>query len=394
MFSNLLANFKSNFAYRIAMDAKSKQIDYDAIPSPFKLGELVLADFDGFSQWWPSVICPDFSTKEPRYTRVKKLMMMGKARGPFRFYHVQWIGLDHKVAWIPKYRLSACNDEMLQTSSESLTDKKTRKAYLKFLGKTNEERVEICRVRFETFDAFKDQPSSSKLVEVVDAEICDLKTYDLDLKFQLQRLKDNFEQFVNSQNQNRPLTEQESGSNNEDQAPSNAEQNNAAKIQEENDQLKNELKILKESQNEIKKSFQDLKNIVMSFKQNKPRNEQETNYDNENTENENQISTNTENTEESDSENLFGFEQPLKKIKLEDQSEEIRKLKQVNKNLKEGNSQLQKEVAKLTKANEDYERVQNQNETVLKNLKEENLKLHKEILDLKYVHHGSKSGPF
>ena len=124
------------------------------------------------------------------------------------------------------------------------------------------------------------------------------------------------------------------------------------------------------------------------------RNEQETNYDNENTENENQISTNTENTEESDSENLFGFEQPLKKIKLEDQSEEIRKLKQVNKNLKEGNSQLQKEVAKLTKANEDYERVQNQNETVLKNLKEENLKLHKEILDLKYVHNGSKSGPF
>ena len=164
MFSNLLANFKSNFAYRLAMDSKSKHIDYDAIPSPFKLGDLVLADFDGFSQWWPSVICPDFGSVLQKYTRVRKLMTRGKARGPFRFYHVQWIGLDHKVAWIPKYRLTACSDEMLQTSSESLTNVKTRKAYLKFVGKAMKKWLKfvksdmkhliVSKIKHQTFSCF------------------------------------------------------------------------------------------------------------------------------------------------------------------------------------------------------------------------------------------------
>ena len=167
------------------------------------------------------------------------------------------------------------------------------------------------------------------------------------------------------------------------QQPANAEQNLVTKVQEENDQLKNELKILKESQNELKKSFQDLTDLVMSQNQNKPQNDQETTSNNGSVENENQNSAGSDNTDEPYFENPFEFERPLKKIKLEDQSEEIQKLNQVIKDLKEGNLKLQKEVAKLSKANDDYEEVQKQNEAIIKNLKEENLKLHQEILDLK-----------
>ena len=86
-------------------------------------------------------------------------------------------------------------------------------------------------------------------------------------------------------------------------------------------------------------------------------------------------------------ENPFGFEETPKKIKLEDQSEEIERLNHVINDLKEGNLNLQKEVAKLSKANNDYEEVQKQNEATVKKLKEENLKIHQEsqviIKDLK-----------
>ena len=339
------------------MDAKSKQVNQDTIhPSPFNLGELVLADFEGNNQWRPSVICPNFGSGD-RYTEVKKLKKRGRDRGLFRFYHVQWIGHNFRRAWLPSYLLRPYNSEVLQTTSESLTDKKTKKAFQKFVGKTNEEMVEICRVKYETFDSFKQDPSNSKLVEVVDAEILDLKTDDIDLKFQLKRLRDNFEQYVNSQNQNKPQNEQECELNNKNQDPVNAEQYLVTKVQEENDQLKNELKILKESLNELKKSFQDLKELVMSQDQNKPQNEQET-TNNENVENENKKYARSDNTDELVFENPFEFEKPLKKIKLEDQSEEIQKLNQVIKDLKEGNLKLQTENIKLSKANDDYEEVE------------------------------------
>ena len=61
--------------------------------------------------------------------------------------------------------------------------------------------------------------------------------------------------------------------------------------------------------------------------------------------------------------NPYGFEEPLKKIKLEDQSEEIQKLNQIIKDLKEDN---QKQAQ------------------IIKNLKEDNLKLQKENGNLKY----------
>ena len=46
---------------------------------------------------------------------------------------------------------------------------------------------------------------------------------------------------------------------------------------------------------------------------------------------------------------------------------------------------LSEENATLSKANDEYEEKQVQNEAIVKNLKKDNLKLHQEILDLKYV---------
>ena len=119
----------------------------------------------------------------------------------------------------------------------------------------------------------------------------------------------------------------------------------------------------------LMESFDGVKKIVFTQDHNQPQKEQKT---------------------DSNLNNPYGFEEPLKKIKLEDQSEEIQKLNQVIKDLKEGNLKLQTEIVKLSKANED---VQKQNEETIKNLKEESLKLQQKVLDLKNVHLGSKSGP-
>ena len=202
---------------------------------------------------------------------------------------------------------------------------------------------------------------------------------------------------MNSQKDDKPQNEQESESNQEDPALVNTEQNLVAKIREENDQLKNELKILNESQDEVKKSFKDLKNLVMSQNQQKLHSEQENTSDNENTstgdEDQNcaviekfSLKIFTENTEEPEFEIPFEFERPTKKIKLEDQNEEIPKLKQVIEDLRKDVMKLSEENATLSKANVEYEEKQKQNEAIVKNLKEDNLKLHQEILNLKYDH--------
>ena len=148
-------------------------------------------------------------------------------------------------------------------------------------------------------------------------------------------------------------------------------------------------KTLMESNNDIKKSLHDLKNLVMSQSQDKSQNVQcigtTIHYDN---------------AEE------FIFEPPSKKIKLEDQSEEIRKLNYVIKDLKEDNLKLSNMNAKLVTENDHFVKVQQQNETAMRDLKrsletiksvsiavldleEKNLKLQNEIDALKLKHGSS-----
>ena len=145
---------------------------------------------------------------------------------------------------------------------------------------------------------------------------------------------------------------------------------------EENKSMANDLKRLKESHDHLLKKVNDLEKLVISQNQNKTQNEQGI-----------QSTSNSEkvgNDEEPNYENPFCFEQPLKKIKLEDQSEEIQKLNQVIKDLKEENSTLTVKNTKLSKQNEV---MQIQNETMIKNLKEDQReeihRLNQVITDLK-----------
>ena len=102
---------------------------------------------------------------------------------------------------------------------------------------------------------------------------------------------------------------------------------------EENRSMLNDMKSLKESHDLLMKKFQDLEKLVI---QNKTQIEQGM-----------QSNRNSGNDKEPNFENPFCFEQPLKKIKLEDQSEEIQRLNLVIKDLKEENLKLSNENAML-----------------------------------------------
>ena len=56
--------------------------------------------------------------------------------------------------------------------------------------------------------------------------------------------------------------------------------------------------------------------------------------------------------------NPFGFEQPMKKIKLEDQISEIERLNEIIKNLKEENIKLNKKVSEFTDVREEFLKLQ------------------------------------
>ena len=56
--------------------------------------------------------------------------------------------------------------------------------------------------------------------------------------------------------------------------------------------------------------------------------------------------------------NPFGFEQPVKKIELEDQSSEIERLNEIIKNLKEENIKLNKKVSEFTDVREEFLKLQ------------------------------------
>ena len=136
---------------------------------------------------------------------------------------------------------------------------------------------------------------------------------------------------------------------------------------------KNDLKQINESQNDIKKSMEDLMDIVMSQNQ----------------------SANAGKEEEPNIESQFCFEQPLKKIKLEDQSEEIQRLNQIVKDLKDDNLKLSEKNTKILNDAEEMKKdlLKLARGVVELNLKEERLKLAKENVESKYGR-GSKNGSF
>ena len=148
-------------------------------------------------------------------------------------------------------------------------------------------------------------------------------------------------------------------------------------------------KTLMESNNDIKKSLHDLKNLVMSQSEDKSQNVQGI-----------ETINNCDNAEE------LNFEPPTKRIKLEGQSEEIQRLNQIIEYLKEDNLKLSNMNAKLVSVNDHFVKVQQQNEAAMKDLKrsletiksvsiavldleEKNLKLQNEIDALKLKHGSS-----
>ena len=181
--------------------------------------------------------------------------------------------------------------------------------------KTAEERVEICSIRAKANQNHADGGNYGELLEA--------KVQNELLKNELQKLKESIK---------------------------------------DKETMTNDLKNLNESHNDFKKSLEEFKDVVKSQNQNKTQNEQEIGS--------NSNSANAGNDEQ----NPFCFEQPLKKMKMEGESEEIQKLNQIIKNLKKDN-------LKLSKRNEE---MQTQNETMIKNLKEDCLKLARENVELKY----------
>ena len=73
---------------------------------------------------------------------------------------------------------------------------------------------------------------------------------------------------------------------------------------------------------------------------------------------ENENPGNFGNTADPEFVNPFGFEQPMKKIKLEDQSSEIERLNEIIKNLKEENIKLNKKVSEFTDVREEFLKLQ------------------------------------
>ena len=213
------------------MDSNTKKVQ-EAIPSRFKLGDLVLAKIKSsmcmfeIEKDWLSVICPDFGSND-EYAKVALLSGDRSAR----HYHVQHLGSRFEKAWVPESELNIIRRDDVQYKSILRSfDKKALKYFKKYAKKTSEEMVEICRVRAETFDSFKySDINNGRLKSVVEKEICDVKSENIDLKFQLKSLKESFadlKNFVISQNNDQPQNEQETESNNE-----NAKKNKLDKVE-------------------------------------------------------------------------------------------------------------------------------------------------------------------
>ena len=319
------------------MASTSEKVDQDATLR-FNLGDLVWARTRGHrTTFWLAVICPDFSQND-QYTFVAEKVhqyRVGEKSGR-RYYHVQRLGQSFDHDWFLEHQLYTIKlDDVNAFADRSVDDCKM------FMEKTNEERVEICSIRAKA----KQNPADVRNY----GELHEAKVQIELLKNELWRLKESME---------------------------------------DKETLKNDLKNLNESQNDIKKSMEDLKDVVMSQNQNNAQNEP-----NEKVTRSNHDSANAGNDEQ----NSFCFEQPFKKIKMEDLNEEIQRLNQIIKDLKEDNSKLSKENTKITEENaklsKHNEEMQTQNEAMIKNLEEDRLKLARENVELKYGR-GSRGGSF
>ena len=137
--------------------------------------------------------------------------------------------------------------------------------------------------------------------------------------------------------------------------------------------LQKETKELKSGLESVKKSVEDLKNLVMSQNQEKPQKDQKSQTGPK--ENANKKSASVE---DGSCETPFTFEEPsLKRIKFEDQSEEIQRLKQ-------DNLTHLKEIEKLNQIVNDLKKDAQKQTQTIKNLKADNLKLGKENIEMKY----------
>ena len=260
------------------MASNSENVDQDVTPPRFNVGDLVWTRWHGTTIWL-GVICPDFGSND-QYTKVVGSLMR-------HYYHVQCLGKRFEQAWISEYQLNLIKHENAKEMATSID-------YCKmFMEKTNEERVEICKIRAK---ANQNQVDVGNYAELLEANVQN----EL-LKNELRSLKESLKDKEN---------------------------------------MKNDLKQINESQNDIKKSMEDLKAVVLSQNQSKPQRA------NAGKEGEPNIKTQF----------CFEFEQPLKKIKLEDQSEEIQRLNQVIKILKEDNLKLSEKNTKISKDAEEMKK--------------------------------------
>ena len=111
-----------------------------------------------------------------------------------RYYHVQSIGSSFEEAWLPQFELNMIKHEnmkelMATAHARILDDPATFKYCQMFVEKTNEEILEICRIRSETFHSFHNF-AYGKLNEVTETEIREIKIENMDLKNQLKSLKE------------------------------------------------------------------------------------------------------------------------------------------------------------------------------------------------------------
>ena len=309
------------------MASKSNKVDQVAsnlVLARFNLGDLVSAfSIDGILY----VICPNFGSND-EYTKVKDLDKYTKEEDLEwlqwnRLYHVQRIGRSFEQAWIHQEQLypvkhikdymAQMNEDLMALEGASINEV-TLKYCQMFVKKTNEELVEICRMRYETYHSFM-KSSHQKLNKVTEIEFHDFKEF----------VTSQYQYDYEHENWQKPWNEQ--------------------KTWQTIGLMRNELKSLNDSFEEFHISF-------VSQNQDQPKNEQKTDSNNENA-------------------------KEIKLEKVEDHVEDVPKLNQIIKDLKIDNS-------KLSKENEDYVKVQKQNEAEIKNLKEDLLKLSQENADLKY----------
>ena len=260
------------------MASNSENVNQDVIPIDFNLGDFVWTRWHGKTRIISyAIICPAFGSND-QYTKVDE----SQGSWPIRYYHVQRLGQLFEQDWISEIELNLVEHDDLKEMGMS-------KDECKVFKKTNEERVEMCRIRAKANQTPADFENNGKLLES--------KTQNEQLKNELWRLKE---------------------------------------FTKDRETMKNDLKTLKETQSDIKKSIEDLKNKVMSQNQNKTQNVQGIGSNND--------SANAGNEEQ----NSFCFEQPVKKIKMEDQNGEIQRLTQIIKDLKDNNSKLSVENTKLS----------------------------------------------